>query len=727
MAKKSRQRKSHGQRPPQAPAGRTAPIAPATHKPWQIAAVCLVLAVVTLVAFRGVRNNDFLTFDDDVYVVDNPQVQHGLTMQSIEWAFTSFEQSNWHPLTWISHMVDWRLYGKNPTGHHITNVCLHAASAVLLFLLLLYMTGFLGRSAVAAFLFALHPAHVESVAWLAERKDVLCTFFWFAALLAYAWHVRSPSWKRLACVVFCYACALMSKPMAVTLPFTLLLLDYWPLRRITLAPEARAHWFSSFWKLCLEKWLLFIMAAISSILTLLAQRAGGSVGSLQSLPLWIRICNAAISYWRYVRITIWPDPLRAFYYHGTNHIMVSAAVLSAIALILVTILCWNFRKQRPYCLMGWLWFLGTLAPVIGIVQVGDQAMAERYTYVPLIGLFIFVVWLVGDAVANSPKVKVVTQLLAVAVILACAVKTDAQVKVWKDTITLFSHVIEIDPRGEIPNSSLGVAYERKGDVADAQKYFERSLTYNPSWSLTLSYSALCLMQMEMQTHDARNIPLAKQRLEQALSLAPDDPNILSNMALYSALMGRPKDEEMYSRKAVAAHPDFTTARLYLADALETQGKLDEAAEENRQALAFKPDSYIAHNNLGIILGQKGLTQDALKEFRQSLAFEPHQAIAHFQIGWILLRTHQLPEAEGEFNQALRFDPADANTHNDLGVALFQQGDDEKAAEQFSEAVRLNPGYAEAKRNLELAQARMNNKKVENGRKWKIPGKFQAEC
>jgi tetratricopeptide (TPR) repeat protein len=696
MAKKSRQRKSQSQRPPQAPPGKTVSTAPATYKRWQIAAVCIVLAVVTVVAYRGVRSNDFLTFDDDVYVVDNPHVQQGLTMQSIAWAFTSFDQSNWHPLTWISHMVDWSLYGKNPAGHHITNVCLHAANAILLFLLLLYMTGFLGRSAIVAFLFALHPAHVESVAWLAECKDLLCTLFWFAALLAYAWYMRKPSWKRFACVVCCFACALMSKPMAVTLPFTLLLLDYWPLGRITFAQETRAHWFSSLWKLCVDKWLLFVMAVISSVITLLAQRAGGSVGSLQSLPLWIRLCNAAISYWSYVRITFWPDPLRVFYYHETNHIMVSAAVLSFIALILVTAVCWHFRKQRPYCLIGWLWFLGTLAPVIGIVQVGDQAMAERYTYVPLIGLFISVVWLIGDAFAKFPKIKVVTQLLAVAVILVCAVKTDAQVKVWKDTVTLFSHVIEIDPRGEIPNSSLGVAYERQGKVAEAKEYFERSLTYNSSWSLTLSYSALCLMQSEMQTHDPRNMPLAKQRLDQALSLAPGDPDVLTNMALWYALMGMPKDEEAYSRKAIAAHPDFTKARLYLANALQTQGKLDEAAMECRQAIAFDPHDYLAHSNLGVILGQQGLKQEALKEFRLSLDIEPNQALAHIQIGKIFLETHQLPEAAEEFTQALRFDPADANTHNDLGVALLQLGDDEKAVEQFSEAVRINPAYAEAK-------------------------------
>jgi tetratricopeptide (TPR) repeat protein len=633
-------------------------------------------------------------------------------MQSMAWAFTTFHRSNWHPLTWISHMVDWKLYGKDPAAHHMTNVCLHAANAVLLFLLLLYMTGFLGRSAMVAFLFAVHPAHVESVAWLAERKDVLCAFFWLATLLAYAWYVRKPSWMRFLWVVCGFACALLSKPMAVTLPFTLILLDYWPLRRITFARETRALWLSSLWKLCVEKWLLFLMAVLSSIITFIAQRAGGAMTEFQALPLWERISNAAIAYCRYLWIMFWPDPLTAFYFHETNHINVSAAVLSVLALIVVTAVCWNSRKDKPYCLAGWLWFLGTLAPVIGIVQVGAQAMAERYTYVPYIGLFIAVVWLVGDAVAHSPKIRVAAQLLAVAVIVACAVKTDAQVKVWKDTVTLFSHALEVDPRGEFPNLSLGTAYMMQGRFAVAQEYFERALVYNPSRPLTLSDSAYCLML----TRDPRNMQLAGQRLEQALRVAPDNTYALANMALWSFMMGRPKDEELYSRKVLAALPDFVKARLYLGDALQAQNKLDEAAQEYRQALAIEPDNYNAHNSLGTILDRQGMKQEAIRELRLSLAIKPDQAIVHYKIGRILTETHHLPEAAEEFTQAVRFDPANANAHNDLAVVLFQLGDDEKAVEQFNDAIRIDPANAEARRNLELAQARMKNEKVKQTEK-----------
>jgi Flp pilus assembly protein TadD len=711
MPRKSRQRKSQGQRPAQAQAGKTAPIAPAINKPWQVAAVCLVLAVVTVLAFQGVRGNGFLMYDDIDYVQQNRQVQQGVTMHSIEWAFTTFYAANWHPLTWISHMVDWNLYGKSPGGHHLTNVYLHAANAILLFLLLLYMTGLLGRAAIVAFLFALHPAHVESVAWVAERKDVLCTFFWFATLIAYAWYVRRPCWKRFIWVICCFACALMSKPMAVTLPLTLLLLDYWPLRRITLGPETRAQWSSSLWKLCAEKWPLFLMAAISSVVTFIAQRAGGAVAKLQAFPVWERIANAAISYCRYVRIVLWPDPLMAFYFHERNNIMVSAAVLSAIVLLLVTAVCSHLRKDRPYCLTGWLWFLVTLAPVIGIVQVGEQALAERYTYVPFIGLFIAVVWLAGDAVAKSPQLKVAAQLLAVAVIVACAVKTHAQVKVWKDTMTLFTHVIEIDPRGELPNINVCGAYLKEGKSAEAQDYCERAWSFNPSGPQTLSFTAFCLMQ----THDPRNLAVAGQRLEKAMRLAPDDPDVLTNMALWSVLMGKPKDEETYSRKVIAAHPDLVTPWLYLGWALQAQNRLDEAVLAYRHASALDPDNFEAHNNLGMVLGKQGLTQEALKEFRLSLAIKPDQASAHSNIGMILTQAHQLPQAVEEFSQALQFDAANANAHNNLGAVLFKMGDYDKAVEQFSEALQTDPDYADARRNLDLVQAKMKNEKPGSGK------------
>jgi tetratricopeptide (TPR) repeat protein len=706
MAKKSRQRKFEVRRSTETLSAKLVPIAPGTYKPWQIAAVCVILALITVITFRGVRHNDFLTCDDGYYVLENQHVQQGVNSQSVAWAFTSVQQGNWHPLTWISHMVDWSLYGSNPSGHHLTNLYLHTANAVLLSLLLFYMTGCLGRSAVVAFLFGLHPAHVESVAWVAERKDVLCAFFFLCTLLAYAWYLRKPSWKRFALVVCGFACALMSKPMAVTLPFTLLLLDYWPLRRITFSPETRARWLSSLWKLGLEKWPLFLMAILSCVVTFIAQRSEGAVAALQGLNLWDRICHAAISYFSYLRITFWPDPLTVYYYYDLDNKMFPAAVLSLLALAGITAACWYLRNDKPYCLTGWLWFLGTLVPVIGIVQVGEQSIAERYTYLPFIGLFIAIVWLACDAVARYPKTRVAVQLLAVALIAACALKTYTQVKLWKDSVTLFTHALEIDPRGSIPNLSLGIAYLRQEKYEEAEAYFERAMDYDPTGAVVLADSALSLIQ----TNDPRNLPLAGQRIEQALRTAPDDSTALSVMAQWSILMGRPKDGEMYSRKVLAEHPDLVTPRLYLADALQTQGKLTEAAQECRQAIAFEQENYLAHYDYGIILDSQGLKQDALKELRHSLAIKPDQAMAYSKIGWILMKSHQYSEAMEAFNQTLRLDPANTHAHNGLGMALFQLGHYEKAAEQFGDVVRIDPSDAAARHDLEASQARIKTRK-----------------
>jgi tetratricopeptide (TPR) repeat protein len=406
-------------------------------------------------------------------------------------------------------------------------------------------------------------------------------------------------------------------------------------------------------------------------MTIAAQRAGTAMAPLKDISLWNRFGNAAISYCNYVRIMVWPDPLRAFYYHPSNSINDLAAAFSLIALALVTVVCWRIRKEKPYCLAGWLFFLGTLVPVIGVVQVGEQAMAERYTYLPFIGLFIALVWLAGDAVVKFPQIKVAVSLLAVAVIVACAVKTDAQVKVWKSTESLFSHVIEVDPRGELPNLNLGAEYIRQGRNAEAEIYLERTLNYYSNEPLALSFTAYCQM-VTCNPHQQRNLPLAGQRLQQGLRVAPDDPQVLSNLALWSSLMGRPKDEESYSRKAIAVHPDFIQAHYYLADALEAQGKLDQAVQEYRNLLTIKPDEVSAHSDIARILAE----------------------------------AHRLPEAAEELTQAVRLDPANSSAHNNLGGILFQMGEYEKAAEQFSDALRIDPSNASARQNLALAQARM---------------------
>lgn len=678
---------------------------PAGRSTARIIIISLVLAAATLLTYQSVRHNEFLSYDDTDYVLQNRQVQHGLNRQSIAWAFTTLHASNWHPLTWISHMIDWQLYGKRPAGHHMTSVMLHTINAIFLFLLLLYMTGFMWRSAMVAFLFALHPLHAESVAWIAERKDVLCTFFWFLTTIAYVRYARGNGWKRFAWVIIGFAGAIMSKPMAVTLPFTLLLLDYWPMRRIALQNGTLRQWAAAWGRLCVEKWPLFAMTVVSSCITFVAQKSGGAVTQLEALPLWMRLCNSGMSYWRYIVKMFWPDPLMTYYHHELQHIVIPLAIMLILLLVLLTAGFGFVRRKRPYAVTGWLWYLGTLVPVIGIVQVGVQAMAERYTYIPLIGLFIAVVWGIADIGVRLPKIKPAVFTVAVFALAAMAIRTHAQVTtVWKNTITLFSNVLEIDPRGEFPNLSLGAAYMRQEKLDEAKRYFERALSYNPSGPQTLSYYAFCLMQ-------TKNFSAAVQSLERAIRVAPDNRDVLVNMAEWCLLSGqRPAEAEGYCRKVIAAWPDFTIARFYLADALQAQNRLTEAMQVYQEILVIEPDNSEALNNVGILYGKQGKGDEALRQFKRALVVKPDQALAHTNIGRVFMEKNQVAEAVREFTEALRFDSANAVAHNNLGVALFQQADYEGAVRHFAQAVRLDTAYPDAGRNLALAQAKMKSAK-----------------
>jgi len=667
--------------------------------------LCCILAGLTVISYVGVLHSSFLSYDDTDYVTQNKFIQHGLTIKSILWAFSTFYASNWHPLTWISHMVDWTVFDNHPGPHHMVNLGLHTANSVLLFLLIFYMTGFFWRAAMVAFLFALHPIHVESVAWVAERKDVLSTFFWLATTFAYAWYVRKPSWKRFPLVILGFGFAILAKPMVVTLPFTLLLLDIWPFRRIRLDTGNIGRTVDDGIKLAFEKWPLFLMTFSSCILTYLAQSAGHAVSSENALPWWVRLCNAAMSYWRYLGKMVWPNPLITYYHHEARNIHVPLAILAALALLFVTFACFRLGKKRPYLIAGWLWYLGTLVPVIGFpVQVGVQAMAERYSYIPSIGIFIAFVWLVGDFGEKIPSVKRMLGAAAIAAIAAMTVLTINQVKVWKNTITLFSHVLETDPRGEFPNLSLGAAYMRAENYPEAQRYLEYALSYNPYGTQTLSYYSFCLM--EKKNSAQTDLQVAQQCLDRAYHVAPDNRDVLVNRAELCNKTGRPAEAEGYCREILSKSPDFLTAEYYLADALQAQKKLTEAADVYRGVLATDPTNSDALNNLGIILYTTGKPGDAVDTFKQALRVKPDQSEAHSNLGRVYFEQHQVPQAVAELTAAAGIDPHNAVVLNNLGSVLFSQGDYAGAIRQFSEALRVNPQYKDAQGNLLRAQQQL---------------------
>jgi protein O-mannosyl-transferase len=479
--------------------------------------ICLFLAAATLLAFWQVGNSEFINYDDNDYVTENLTVQRGLTAEGIRWAFTTYYASNWHPLTWLSHMMDVHLFGLSPRGHHLTNLLLHLANTLLLFLVLHRMTKALWQSAFAAALFALHPLHVESVAWAAERKDVLSAFFWMLTLGAYVFYVERPGRTRYLAVLLLFALGLMAKPMLVTLPFVLLLLDYWPLGRFegdkstealrmepvksvpaekrkgksgkkqamksamkAEPPAAARSPRAAMWLLLREKIPLFALTAISCVVTYFAQQAGGAVASIEAFPLGDRISNAFVSYILYVGKMFWPSGLAVLYPHpGSLPLwqVLGAVVVLAAATFLVF---WR-AKRFPYLTVGWLWYLGTLVPVIGIVQVGGHALADRYTYIPLIGLFIAAAWGIPELLKGWRWRKEALVASSALILLGLAAVTWIQVGYWKNSLTLYDHALKVTDRNSLIYNNRGAAYNDLGNLDRAISDFDRAIEINPKY------------------------------------------------------------------------------------------------------------------------------------------------------------------------------------------------------------------------------------------------------
>lgn len=434
----------------------------------------IILVVITLAVFGQVINHEFTTYDDDVYVTENPVVQYGLSRVGLMWAATQFHASNWHPLTWLSHMTDVELFGLDAGKHHATSLLFHTANAILLFLVLVKLTGLPWRSGFVAALFAIHPLHVESVAWVAERKDVLSAFFMFLTTLAYMRYAERPDTRRQLVVMVLFGLGLMAKPMLVTLPLVLLLLDFWPLRRLreSKSPEDRIRLFDLFW----EKLPLFGMSAMSCMLTMKAQTAGGAVTSVEFLPLSIRLSNAVVAYMGYILKMFWPVNLAMMYPHPEANIPGWQIIGSAASLLIISLLAAVYAKRRPYLAVGWLWFVITLIPVIGLVQVGDQAMADRYTYIPLIGLFIMAAWGLPELLGKRAKYLAVPAVVALALLMAGA---RTQAGYWSDSRTLYEHALRVTSNNYVAHVKLGVILARDGQHEQAIRQYEKALEIRP--------------------------------------------------------------------------------------------------------------------------------------------------------------------------------------------------------------------------------------------------------
>jgi len=546
--------------------------------------VSLLLLVGTILVFWQAGSHGFINFDDNEYIYENPYLKLGLTPAGIRWAFTTFHASNWHPLTWLSHMADLRFYGMNPFGHHITSVFLHGTNVVLLFWLFFRLTGLLGRSAVVAALFALHPQHVESVAWVAERKDVLCAFFWLATLLCYVEYVKRSGRRFYLLALVMFACALMAKPMAVTLPIVLLLLDYWPLCRWSTgetSPENCSREAGIAWgRLVLEKIPFLVLSGASCVLTLLAQQQGGAVDTLANSPITMRVANAVIAYGGYLFKMFWPRNL-AIFYPLPKEIPLTQLLAAAVVCAAATALAIHLRRSKPFITFGWLWYVVTLLPVIGLVQVGGQASADRYTYLPLIGIFILLVWSAGEFTEKLPRRRIVLAFASVAVLVCCTLVTLRQLSYWQDNDTLYTHALEVTDDNYLAHNNLGFALEREDKLSEATAHFNEAVRISPGFA----HAWINLGETFANTGDL-------------------DKSVVC------------------LSKAIDLRPDYATAYLDLGVAMFREKRSAAALSDFDRALALDPMLADGYYNKGIVLSMEGRSDEAIAAFANALKINP---------------------------------------------------------------------------------------------------------
>jgi tetratricopeptide (TPR) repeat protein len=600
----------------------------------RILLISIALTVIILALYMQVGNHEFLNYDDSLYVTENPHVSSGITGKNIIWAFASVEQYNWHPVTWLSHMADAQFYGMNPRGHHLTNVFIHALSSLLLLFLLTRFTGSLWQSSFVAFLFALHPLHVESVAWVAERKDVLSAFFCFLTLFYYSGYVskQKPALYILSLTTF--VLGLMSKPMLVTLPIVMLLMDFWPLERCLHEEKGQGQKLSAtgfqLKALVKDKIPFFAFSLLSSVITIYAQNRGGAINSLDEMPIWFRIGNALVAYVKYIINTIWPKNLAVFYPFHLS-IPIWQVIGSLLLLILVSGATIRVRHRHPYLLVGWFWYLITLVPVIGLIQVGSQSMADRYTYIPLIGLFIMAAWGVPSLARGLKHREGILALLAIAVIIASATLTWQQIGYWQDGVSLFRHALQFTTGNYAAHKNLGLAFFSKGDLDAAIKEYQ-----------------------------------------EALRIIPNDEEVHTNLGAAFASNGDLDAAIGEYQEALHLAPNFMKAHYNLGIALFKNGDLDAAIKEYQEALRINPNNANALYNLGLAFASKGDLDAAIKSFQEALRINPNNANAQKYLGLALVSKGDLDAAIQSFQEAVRIIPNSEMAQKNLADALAQK-------------------------------------------------------
>jgi tetratricopeptide (TPR) repeat protein len=601
--------------------------------------VALILS--TLLVYWQVRNFDFVNCDDSVYIYENPHMSSGLTWDNVIWAFTTGYASFWHPMTWLSLMLDRQLFGPDPGWFHLTSVFLHLANTLLLFAVLKKMTGSLWRSAFVAAAFALHPMHVESVAWIAERKDVLSTFFLLLTLAAYTDYTKRPTVVRYIGTLVLFTLGLMAKPMLITLPFVLLLLDYWPLDRFELSQSVKTSAMQSrkstpsgsrytpLHRIIMEKIPFLVLTIVFSVVTFLTQQKGGGLADITTIPLKDRFGNASLSYAAYIGRMFWPKDLAAHYPFSAHSIQSWQVLLCFLLMAGVSLLTLRFWRSRKYLLVGWLWFVGTLIPVIGLVRFTNSSYADRFTYIPYTGLFIMIAWGLPELLSKWPQRRIALGLSMAVVLTTLGICAHRQVSYWNDSITLFSHAIEVTRDNYVAHYSRGSAYVELGRWQEAIEDFNQAISISPGYA---------------EAYNGRG--------------------------------------NVYGRS----------------------GRYQEAIEDFNQAISISPGHAEAYNNLGIAYGGLGRWQEAVDAYKQGMRIKPDYADAYYNLGNVYGKLGRWQEAIDTYKQGMRIKPDYAEGLYNLGAAYGGLGRWQEAIEAYKQGIKVNPNFAEARYNLAKALA-----------------------
>ena len=658
--------------------------------------ILLGILAVTAAVYSPVTGYDFVDLDDDAYVFQNSQVSRGLTLEGVSWAFRTFEMANWHPLTWLSYMVDVELFGMNSGCFHLMNVFFHLANTLLLFILLRYTTSRLWQSALVAVLFALHPLHVESVAWVSERKDVLSTFFWMLCTLFYIRYARNPRATGYFGVVVLFILGLAAKPMLVTLPIALLLIDFWPLARSRVsnsAPGQGAEQVSPGF-LLLEKIPLLAISTVFSLVTIVAQKRYAAVQSFELLPLTTRIANALVSYVGYLGKMVWPSSLTVLYPYP-DHIPAATVVMALVFILTVSTIAFILREHCPYFLFGWLWYLVTLLPVIGIIQAGSQAMADRYTYVPLIGIFVIIAWGLPDLFLKWNFDRKVFPLITLVFLVVLSFITRRQLNYWQGSVSLFSHTISVTRDNSLAQNGLASGYEKQGKIQSAVVHYREALRISPEFSAArynLGNVYLKLGKTEK----------AIEQYRRALESAPKDPEILNNLGKALIEGGRISEALGLYRRALKLTPEDVQLRSNMGAALVLNGQPAEAEKVFKEIIRLEPGFVNAYNNLGYVYEVQGRIIQAGRCYDRALRVDPEHAGAlsgRRRVGAQL----KLKE-ESLINEVTR-QTDNAGIYFQLGRIKKARGDWKSALDLFRKAISVDPTHVPALIASSLIQAK----------------------